>query len=440
MSDTNPNFSPREIVSELDRHIVGQADAKKAVAVALRNRWRRQQLPAELRDEVLPKNILMIGPTGIGKTEIARRLAKLAQAPFLKVEATKFTEVGYVGRDVDQIMRDLVEIGIGMARERLRKEVEAKAELAAEERVLDALVGHSAAPETRAKFRKMLRDGELDDREIEIQVADTGGGMPTFEVPGMPGAQVGMINLGDMLGKALGGRTKSRKMTVRESHTLLMAEESDKLLDQEKVQREAVGMVEQNGIVFLDEIDKIASRSDGRVIGDVSREGVQRDLLPLIEGTTVATKHGSVKSDHVLFIASGAFQMAKPSDLLPELQGRLPIRVELKPLSRDDLRRILTEPEASLIKQYKALMATEGVTLDFTEGAIDEIAALAEQINASVENIGARRLHTVMERLLEEISFTAADQHGSTVTVDEALVKERVGTLAKSADLSKFIL
>jgi ATP-dependent HslUV protease ATP-binding subunit HslU len=440
MSDTNPNFSPREIVSELDRHIVGQADAKKAVAVALRNRWRRQQLPAELRDEVLPKNILMIGPTGIGKTEIARRLAKLAQAPFLKVEATKFTEVGYVGRDVDQIMRDLVEIGIGMARERLRKEVEAKAELAAEERVLDALVGHSAAPETRAKFRKMLRDGELDDREIEIQVADTGGGMPTFEVPGMPGAQVGMINLGDMLGKALGGRTKSRKMTVRESHTLLMAEESDKLLDQEKVQREAVGMVEQNGIVFLDEIDKIASRSDGRVIGDVSREGVQRDLLPLIEGTTVATKHGSVKSDHVLFIASGAFQMAKPSDLLPELQGRLPIRVELKPLSRDDLRRILTEPEASLIKQYKALMATEGVTLDFTEGAIDEIAALAEQINASVENIGARRLHTVMERLLEEISFTAADQHGTTVTVDEALVKERVGTLAKSADLSKFIL
>jgi ATP-dependent HslUV protease ATP-binding subunit HslU len=440
MSDTNPNFSPREIVSELDRHIVGQADAKKAVAVALRNRWRRQQLPAELRDEVLPKNILMIGPTGIGKTEIARRLAKLAQAPFLKVEATKFTEVGYVGRDVDQIMRDLVEIGIGMARERLRKEVEAKAELAAEERVLDALVGHSAAPETRAKFRKMLRDGELDDREIEIQVADTGGGMPTFEVPGMPGAQVGMINLGDMLGKALGGRTKSRKMTVRESHNVLMAEESDKLLDQEKVQREAVGMVEQNGIVFLDEIDKIASRSDGRVIGDVSREGVQRDLLPLIEGTTVATKHGSVKSDHVLFIASGAFQMAKPSDLLPELQGRLPIRVELKPLSRDDLRRILTEPEASLIKQYKALMATEGVTLDFTEGAIDEIAALAEQINASVENIGARRLHTVMERLLEEISFTAADQHGTTVTVDEALVKERVGTLAKSADLSKFIL
>ncbi len=441
MSETNPNFSPREIVSELDRHIVGQADAKRAVAVALRNRWRRQQLPPELRDEVLPKNILMIGPTGIGKTEIARRLAKLAQAPFLKVEATKFTEVGYVGRDVEQIMRDLVEIGLSMARERLRKEVEAKAEIAAEERVLDALVGQTANPETRSKFRKMLRDGELDDKEIEIQVADTGGGgMPTFEVPGMPGAQVGMINIGDMLGKAFGGRTKPRKMTVHESHAVLMAEESDKLLDQEKLQREAIGMVEQNGIVFLDEIDKIASRSDGRIVGDVSREGVQRDLLPLIEGTTVATKHGSVKSDHVLFIASGAFQMAKPSDLLPELQGRLPIRVELKPLSRDDLRRILTEPEASLIKQYKALMATEGVTLDFTEDAIDEIAALAEQINGSVENIGARRLHTVMERLLEEISFTAADRPGTTVAVDAALVKERVGTLAKSADLSKFIL
>jgi len=440
MSETNTNFSPREIVSELDRHIVGQNDAKRAVAVALRNRWRRQQLPAELRDEVLPKNILMIGPTGIGKTEIARRLAKLAQAPFLKVEATKFTEVGYVGRDVEQIMRDLVEIGLGMARERLRKEVEAKAELAAEERVLDALVGQSAAPETRSKFRKMLRDGELDDREIEVQVADTGGGMPTFDIPGMPGAQMGMVNIGDMLGKAFGGRTKPRKMTVRESHTVLMAEESDKLLDQEKLQREAISAVEQNGIVFLDEIDKIASRSDGRVIGDVSREGVQRDLLPLIEGTTVATKHGSVKSDHVLFIASGAFQMAKPSDLLPELQGRLPIRVELKPLSRDDLRRILTEPQASLIKQYKALMSTEGVTLDFTDGAIDEIALLAEQINSSIENIGARRLHTVMERLLEEVSFTAADQPNTTVTVDQAMVRSRVGELAKSADLSKFIL
>jgi ATP-dependent HslUV protease ATP-binding subunit HslU len=442
MTDTssNTNFSPREIVSELDRHIVGQADAKRAVAVALRNRWRRQQLAPELRDEVLPKNILMIGPTGIGKTEIARRLAKLAQAPFLKVEATKFTEVGYVGRDVEQIMRDLVEIAIGMARERLRKEVEAKAELAAEERVLDALVGQSAAPETRSKFRKMLRDGELDEREIEVQVADTGGGMPSFEVPGMPGAQVGMINIGDIMGKAFGGRTKPRKMSVRESHTVLMAEESDKLLDQEKVQREAIGAVEQNGIVFIDEIDKIAAPSGQRIGGDVAREGVQRDLLPLIEGTTVATKHGSVKSDHVLFIASGAFQMAKPSDLLPELQGRLPIRVELKPLSRDDLRRILTEPEASLIKQYKALMATEGVTLDFADEAIDEIAGLAEQINASVENIGARRLHTVMERLLEEVSFNAADRPGTSVMVDQAMVRERVGELAKSADLSKFIL
>jgi ATP-dependent HslUV protease ATP-binding subunit HslU len=434
------NFSPREIVSELDRHIVGQADAKRAVAVALRNRWRRQQLAPELRDEVLPKNILMIGPTGIGKTEIARRLAKLAQAPFIKVEATKFTEVGYVGRDVEQIMRDLVELSIHMARERLRKEVAAKAELAAEERVLDALVGQTAAPETRSKFRKMLRDGELDDREIEVQVADTGGGMPTFEIPGMPGAQMGMVNIGDMLGKAFGNRTKPRKMTVRESHGVMLAEEGDKLLDQEKVTREAITAVEQHGIVFIDEIDKIASRSDGRIVGDVSREGVQRDLLPLIEGTTVATKYGPVKSDFVLFIASGAFQMSKPSDLLPELQGRLPIRVELKPLTRDDLRRILTEPQASLLKQYVALMATEGVTLNFAEDAIDAIAAIAEEINANVENIGARRLHTVMERLLEEISFTAADQSGATVDVDAALVHERVGKLAKSADLSRFIL
>jgi ATP-dependent HslUV protease ATP-binding subunit HslU len=437
---TNTNLTPREIVSELDRHIVGQAGAKRAVAVALRNRWRRLQLAPELRDEVLPKNILMIGPTGIGKTEIARRLAKLAQAPFIKVEATKFTEVGYVGRDVDQIMRDLVEISVQMARERLRKEVEAKAAVTAEERVLDALVGQSAAPETRAKFRKMLHDGELDDREIEIQVADTGGGMPTFDIPGMPGAQMGMINLGEIMGKAFGQRTRPRKMTVRESHAVLVAEESDKLLDQEKVQREAIASVEQNGIVFIDEIDKIAAPAGQRIGGDVAREGVQRDLLPLIEGTTVATKHGAVKSDHVLFIASGAFQMAKPSDLLPELQGRLPIRVELKPLSRDDLRRILTEPEASLIKQYKALMTTEGVTLEFQDDAIDEIAALAEQINSSVENIGARRLHTVMERLLEEVSFTAADRSGTAVTIDRALVRERVGELAKSADLSKFIL
>jgi ATP-dependent HslUV protease ATP-binding subunit HslU len=437
----NTSFSPREIVAELDRHIVGQADAKRAVAVALRNRWRRQQLPAELRDEVLPKNILMIGPTGIGKTEIARRLARLAEAPFIKVEATKFTEVGYVGRDVEQIMRDLVEISMGMARERLRKEVESKAEIAAEERVLDSLVGHSAAPETRSKFRKMLHDGELDNREIEIQVADSGGAMPTFDVPGMPGAQMGMVNLGEMFGKAFGQRTKARKMTVHESHQVLMAEESDKLLDQEKVQREAIDAVEQNGIVFIDEIDKIAAPTGQRIGGDVAREGVQRDLLPLIEGTTVATKHGPVKSDHVLFIASGAFQMAKPSDLLPELQGRLPIRVELKPLSREDLRRILTEPQASLIKQYKALMATEGVTLDFEDGAIDEIAGLAEEINSSVENIGARRLHTVMERLLEEVSFAATDQPpGTSITIDQALVRERVGVLAKSADLSKFIL
>ena len=435
-------FSPREIVSELDRHIIGQHDAKRAVAIALRNRWRRQQLPPELRDEVLPKNILMIGPTGIGKTEIARRLAKLAQAPFIKVEATKFTEVGYVGRDVEQIVRDLMEVALVMTRERLRKDVESKAELAAEERVLDALVGQGAGPDTRTKFRKMLRNNELNDREIEIQVQDSGGGMPTVEIPGMPGAQMGMVNLGDMFGKAFGNRTKARKTTVAESYKLLIAEESDKLLDQERVVKEAIYAVEQNGIVFLDEIDKIAGRSEGRGGGaDVSREGVQRDLLPLIEGTTVATKHGAVKTDHVLFIASGAFHVAKPSDLLPELQGRLPIRVELKPLTREDFRRILTEPEASLIKQYKALMATEGVTLEFTDDAIDELAALAEEINTSVENIGARRLHTVMERLLEEVSYAASDQPADTVvTIDRDLVRERVGTLAKNTDLSKFIL
>ncbi len=436
------SFSPREIVSELDRHIVGQNDAKRAVAIALRNRWRRQQLPEELREEVLPKNILMIGPTGIGKTEIARRLAKLAQAPFIKVEATKFTEVGYVGRDVEQIIRDLLEVSIAMTRERLRKEVASKAELRAEERVLDALVGQNASAETRQKFRKMLREGQLDDREIEIQVQDTAGmNLPTFEIPGMPGAQMGMLNLGEIFGKAFGQRTKPRRMTVQESHGVLMAEESDKLLDQEKVVREAIAAVEQNGIAFIDEIDKICARSDQRIGADVSREGVQRDLLPLIEGTTVATKHGAVKTDHVLFIASGAFHLAKPSDLLPELQGRLPIRVELKPLTREDFRRILTEPEASLIRQYKALIATEGVALEFTEDAIDEIASLAEEINTSVENIGARRLHTVLERLLEEVSFTASDQApGATVTIDRAYVRDHVGALAKNADLSKFIL
>jgi ATP-dependent HslUV protease ATP-binding subunit HslU len=437
------SFSPREIVSELDRHIVGQNDAKRAVAIALRNRWRRQQLPEELREEVLPKNILMIGPTGIGKTEIARRLARLAQAPFIKVEATKFTEVGYVGRDVEQIVRDLLEVSIGMTRERLRKEVASKAELSAEERVLDALVGANAGAETRQKFRKMLREGQLDDREIEIQVQDPTGGLnlPTFEIPGMPGAQMGMLNLGEMFGKALGGRTKPRRMTVAESHTVMMAEESDKLLDQEKVVKEAIAAVEQNGIVFLDELDKICGRSEQRGGADVSREGVQRDLLPLIEGTTVATKHGAVKTDHVLFIASGAFHLAKPSDLLPELQGRLPIRVELKPLTRDDFRRILIEPEASLIRQYKALMATEGVTLEFSDEAIEELASLAEEINTTVENIGARRLHTVLERLLEEVSFTASDQPpGTVVSVDRPYVREHVGALAKNTDLSKFIL
>jgi ATP-dependent HslUV protease ATP-binding subunit HslU len=435
------SFSPREIVSELDRHIVGQGDAKRAVAIALRNRWRRQQLPAELREEVLPKNILMIGPTGIGKTEIARRLARLAQAPFLKVEATKFTEVGYVGRDVEQIARDLLEISLAMTRERLRKEVASRAELAAEERVIDALVGNSASQDTRQKFRKLLREGKLDDKEIEIQVADTGGGMPTFEIPGMPGAQMGMVNIGDILGKAFGGgRTKPRRMTVAESYRVLIDEESDKLLDQEKVTKEAIAAVEQNGIVFIDEIDKICARSE-RLGADVSREGVQRDLLPLIEGTTVPTKHGPVKTDHILFIASGAFHLAKPSDLLPELQGRLPIRVELKPLTREDFRRILTEPEASLIKQYKALIQTEGVSLDFTEDAIEEIASLAEEINTSVENIGARRLHTVLEKLLEEVSFTASDQpKGATIKIDRDYVNTRVAPLARNADLSKFIL
>src|SRR6266851_5887837 len=435
-------MTPREIVQELDKHIVGQGAAKRAVAIALRNRWRRMQVTEHLRGEITPKNILMIGPTGIGKTEIARRLAKLAQAPFIKVEATKFTEVGYVGRDVEQIVRDLLEGSIAMTKERLRKEVASKADLHAEERVLDALVGQNAGADTRQKFRKMLREGQLDDKEIEIQVQDTGGGLPTFEIPGLPGAQMGMLNLGDIFGKAFGGgRTKPRRLTVKESHKVLMAEESDKLLDQERVTKEAITAVEQNGIVFLDEIDKICARSEQRIGADVSREGVQRDLLPLIEGTTVATKYGAVKTDHVLFIASGAFHLAKPSDLLPELQGRLPIRVELKPLNREDFRRILTEPEASLIKQYRALLATEGVTLDFTPEAIDEIASLAEEINTAVENIGARRLHTVLERLLEEVSFTASDRPpGTIVTIDRAYVRDHVGALAKNADLSKFIL
>ncbi len=441
-----PSFSPREIVSELDRFIVGQHDAKRAVAIALRNRWRRQQLTPELREEVLPKNILMIGPTGCGKTEIARRLARLAQAPFVKVEATKFTEVGYVGRDVEQIVRDLVEIAIAMTRERLRKEVAPKAELAAEERVLEALVGGAASADTRQKFRKQLREGALDDREIEIAVQESAASsLPTFEIPGMPGAQMGMLNLGDIFGKTFGTRSKPKKMTVGDSHRVLIAEESDKLLDQDMVVREAIGAVEENGIVFIDEIDKISGRGEraggGQGGPDVSREGVQRDLLPLIEGTTVATKHGAVKTDHVLFIASGAFHQSKPSDLLPELQGRLPIRVELKALDRNDFRRILVEPEASLIKQYKALLATEGVALDFEEAAIDELALLAEEINTAVENIGARRLHTILERLLEEISFTASDRpEGTQVTIDRAYVRDQVGALAQNADLSKFIL
>ena len=433
-------FSPREIVSELDRFIVGQDAAKRAVAIALRNRWRRQQLPEGLREEVLPKNILMIGPTGVGKTEIARRLAKLAQAPFIKIEATKFTEVGYVGRDVESIVRDLLEVSIHMTRERLRKEVMAQAELNAEDRLLDALVGSTASAETREKFRRLLRSGQLADREVELEVADSGmGGMPTFDIPGMPGAQMGMLNLNDMLGKAFGQRTKKRRMTVGQSYEVLMAEESDKLLDQEQVVAQSITAVEQNGIVFLDEIDKITARSE-RMGADVSREGVQRDLLPLIEGTTVATKHGQVQTDHILFIASGAFHVAKPADMLPELQGRLPIRVELQALSRSDFKRILTEPENSLIRQYKALMATEELDLVFTEEAIDALADLAAEINASVENIGARRLHTVMEKLLEEISFTASDRGGETVTIDAPMVQEQVGELAKNADLSKFIL
>jgi ATP-dependent HslUV protease ATP-binding subunit HslU len=438
---TSAAFTPREIVSELDRYIVGQHDAKRAVAIALRNRWRRQQLSEGLREEVLPKNILMIGPTGVGKTEISRRLAKLAQAPFLKVEATKFTEVGYVGRDVEQIVRDLLEVGIGLVRAARRKEMEAPAEARAEERVLDALVGANASQATRDAFRKRLRAGELNDKEIEVELRDTGGGMSSVEIPGMPGAQIGMVSLGDIFGKAFAGRTKTRRMTVEQSHDVLIAEEADKLLDNDAILRAAIESVENNGIVFLDEIDKITARgSEHRGGADVSREGVQRDLLPLIEGTTVTTKHGPVKTDHILFIASGAFHLAKPSDLLPELQGRLPIRVELKALTREDFRRILTEPEASLIKQYVALLATENVRLDFTDDAIDAIAALAAEVNARVENIGARRLQTIMERVLDDISFTATDRGGETLTIDGAYVRARVEDLARDHDLSRFIL
>jgi len=432
------DFTPREIVSELDRHIVGQTQAKRAVAIALRNRWRRQQLQGQMREEILPKNILMIGPTGVGKTEIARRLARLANAPFIKVEATKFTEVGYVGRDVDQIVRDLLEQGIAMVKSAKRKDVEAQAHLNAENRVIDALVGTNASVSTRDTFRKKLRTGELDDKEIDIQVADSSN-MPSFEIPGMPGSSASVINISEMLGKALGGRTKTKRMSVRASHEQLLTEEADKLLDQEQIVQDAIEAVENNGIVFLDEIDKICARSE-RQGADVSREGVQRDLLPLLEGTTVSTKYGAVRTDHVLFIASGAFHIARPSDLLPELQGRLPIRVELKALDHSDLERILIEPEASLLKQYRALLATEGVTLEFSDDGVAAIARITTEANASIENIGARRLQTVLERILDDISYAATEKSGETIVIDADYVEKHIGDLSRNADLSKFIL
>jgi len=438
-SNIQNSLSPREIVSELDRFVVGQNKAKRAVAIALRNRWRRQALEDDMKDEVLPKNILMMGPTGVGKTEISRRLSKLAEAPFVKVEATRFTEVGYVGRDVEQIIRDLLEIAIAMEKVKKRKEVHAQAQKLAEERVLDALVGNKASVATRESFRKRLRDGDLDDNEIEIAVTESGGGMPSFEIPGMPGANVGMINISDMLGKSMGQKPKKKKMSVKESHEILINEESDKLIEQDKIIKSAKNTTENNGIVFLDEIDKISARTD-RVGGDVSREGVQRDLLPLIEGTTVSTKYGPIKTDHILFIASGAFQLAKPSDLLPELQGRLPIRVELDALNSEDFKRILKEPDNSLIKQYKALLKTENVELEFTEDGIDTIANIASEVNTTVENIGARRLHTIIERVLDEISFTATDRAGEKITIDSEYIKKNIGELAKDTDLSKFIL
>jgi len=433
-------LSPREIVSELDRYVIGQKDAKKAVAVALRNRWRRQALSDEMRDEVLPKNILMIGPTGVGKTEISRRLSKLAEAPFIKVEATRFTEVGYVGRDVEQIIRDLIEIAIAMEREKKRKEVKAKAELKAEEKVLDALVGNKASVATRESFRKRLRTGDLDNNEIEIEVQNSSSPLQSFEIPGMPGGNVGMVNLGDILGKSMGGKKgKKKKMTVKESHDILVAQESDKMIEEDKIVTEAKKATEENGIVFLDEIDKVSARSD-RVGGDVSREGVQRDLLPLIEGTTVSTKHGPIKTDHILFIASGAFQLAKPSDLLPELQGRLPIRVELDALKEEDFKRILKEPDNSLIKQYKELLKTENVNLEFTDDGIDMLAKISAEVNSSVENIGARRLHTIIEKVLDDISFNATDRAGEKIRVDQKYVQDNLGNLVKDTDLSKFIL